>query len=373
MTLLLSWRKEIFCWRGKKIEILIRDQADSALWHSERRKRVTASKFQEICGKRKTSSVKNLVKSIVHPKPDKQKEYISDYQKEADNNQIKEAMDCQTTPCIAEGVAQVYQEQTERSREENHMEKEEQTKPSPKPIVRGLPGSDIPLPGPLKELSNMFKEAKQNLLEMNQALIEQRAIEAKLKNKRKLPRRKSMDDKEPIEREIINIKTTNKKGTVILQAEPTTPEMSEGERMIERKAKSTMGTLYKNREIENDTSDTDNNYQYYEEKLDELMNKVREEANQHVETHLDYYTTYNAEVEEINYNMIRNMCREKLYEGYEIHYRKKYKAEIQRLTERLERHTKHSEFSRKNKKVELKDPEHKPMELDLREKHFPPL
>ncbi|KAG5862891.1 hypothetical protein JTB14_022366 [Gonioctena quinquepunctata] len=183
-----------------------------------------------------------------------------------------------------------------------------------------------------------------------------------------------MEDKEPnIEREIRNIKTTNKKGTIILQAGPTTPEMQEGGKMIERKAKSTMGTLYKNREIKNDTLDTDNNYQYYEEKLDELMNKVREETNQHVETHLNYFTTYNTEVEEINHNMIRNMCREQLYEMYEMHYRKNYEAEIQRLTERLERHTKHSEFSRKNKKVELKDPEHKPRELDLREKHFPSL
>ncbi|KAG5859600.1 hypothetical protein JTB14_000781 [Gonioctena quinquepunctata] len=306
---------------------------------------------------------------------DRQTAYVSEYQTEANNDQITEAMDYQTTPCVVAKVAQVCQEQkTEKYREKNQIEKEEQTKPSPKPIVRRLPGDDIPLPGPFKELTNLYKEAQRSAFERNQALIEQRAIEAKLKNKRKLPRRKSMEDKEPnIEREIRNIKTTNKKGTVILQAGPTTPEMQEGGKMIERKAKSTMGTLYKNRETKNDTSDTDSNYQYYEEKLDELMNKVREETNQHVETHLNYFTTYNTEVEEINHNMIRNMCREQLYEMYEKHYRKNHETEIQRLTERLERHTKHPEFSRKKKKVELNEPEHKPMELDPREKHFPPL
>ncbi|KAG5879182.1 hypothetical protein JTB14_038344 [Gonioctena quinquepunctata] len=103
------------------------------------------------------------------------------------------------------------------------------------------------------------------------------------------------------------------------------------------------------------------------------MNKVKEEATQHAEIHLNYTATFNDEIEEINKNMIRDTCREVIYKQYEIFYRKKYSAEIQKLTEHLERHKKPSKFLRKNRKVELNVPGQGSRELDLGEKDFPPL
>ncbi|KAG5864554.1 hypothetical protein JTB14_020347 [Gonioctena quinquepunctata] len=88
-----------------------------------------------------------------------------------------------------------------------------------------------------------------------------------------------------------------------------TPEISDGEIMIEEKAKSSMATSYKNREIENNTSETDNYYQNNEEKLNELMNKMREEVTQHAEIHLNHIAAFNDEIEETNKNIIRDMCR----------------------------------------------------------------
>ncbi|KAG5879183.1 hypothetical protein JTB14_038345 [Gonioctena quinquepunctata] len=149
---------------------------------------------------------------------DRQIAYASEYQTEANNDQIIEVMDCQTAPSITV-EAQIHQEQSQ-------IEKEKQAKPPPKPVVRGLPGPDIPLSEPWKEFSSLFKEADKKALERNQALIEKRALEAKLKHERKLTRRKSVEDEPNIERKIINIK--NKKGTKILQIEPTTPAISDG-------------------------------------------------------------------------------------------------------------------------------------------------
>lgn len=50
------------------IEEITRNQLDSEMWKNERRKRVTASKFSQICKKKPESSRKNLIKSILYPK-----------------------------------------------------------------------------------------------------------------------------------------------------------------------------------------------------------------------------------------------------------------------------------------------------------------
>ncbi|KAG5873781.1 hypothetical protein JTB14_024097 [Gonioctena quinquepunctata] len=296
---------------------------------------------------------------------DKLTAYVSEYQAETNKDQIIEPMDCQTVPYTIIVEAQVHQEQ-------NHIEEEKQVKPSPKPVVRGLPDSDIPLTEPWKEFVDLYMEADKKAIERNRALTEKRAREDELKRERKLSRRKSTENGEPnIERTILNVQ--NKKGTKILQTQPMTPEISDGEIMIEEKAKSSMATSYKNREMENNTSETDNYYQKNEEKLNELMNKMREEITQHAEIHLNHIAAFNDEIEETNKNIIRDMCREGIYELYEKHYTEKYKAEIQTLTERLERYTKHPKSLRKNKKVGLNAPGQGSRELDLGEKQFPHL
>ncbi|KAG5893993.1 hypothetical protein JTB14_004248 [Gonioctena quinquepunctata] len=153
---------------------------------------------------------------------DKLTAYVSEYQAETNKDQIIEAMDCQTVPYTIVVEAQVHQEQ-------NHIEKGK-TKP-------------------WKEFADLYMEADKKALERNRALIEKRAIEDELKHERKLPRRKSTEDGEPnIERTILNVQ--NKKGTKILQTQPMTPEISDGEIMIEEKAKSSWLPLTKTRDRE---------------------------------------------------------------------------------------------------------------------------
>ncbi|KAG5880004.1 hypothetical protein JTB14_018104 [Gonioctena quinquepunctata] len=303
---------------------------------------------------------------------DKQIAYVSEYQAEANNDQIIEAMDCQTTPHIVVEVAQIHQDQTEKPREGNKIGNNEQNKPPLKSITRRLRDSDTPLPESWNEITNMIKEEKQNQDIRNEQLLEKRALEAKLKHERKLPRRKSMDENiSIIERDAINIKTTN--GTVILRAGPTPPGIYDGGKMIEKKAKRTMHTSHKGREMENDSSDTESQYHYYEEELNKLMSNLKTEARQQAENYLDQIATIKTGIEEIDNNTILESCRQKIYDNYDTHYRKRYSAEIQRLTKLSERHREPPESYRKNKKLEFKGSERKPIEVILRQGDFPPL
>ncbi|KAG5893992.1 hypothetical protein JTB14_004247 [Gonioctena quinquepunctata] len=56
------------------------------------------------------------------------------------------------------------------------------------------------------------------------------------------------------------------------------------------------------------------------------MNKMREEVTQHAEIHLNHIAAFNDEIEETNKNIIRDMCREGIYELYEKHYTEKFGA-----------------------------------------------
>ncbi|GBN97393.1 hypothetical protein AVEN_173228-1 [Araneus ventricosus] len=52
----------------KNLEIETRAQRDSAVWHFERRKRLTASYFGQVCHKMPHTSCKNLIKIILYSK-----------------------------------------------------------------------------------------------------------------------------------------------------------------------------------------------------------------------------------------------------------------------------------------------------------------
>lgn len=54
----------------KNLEIETRAQRDSAVWHFERRKRLTASYFGQVCHKMPHTSCKNLIKIILYSKID---------------------------------------------------------------------------------------------------------------------------------------------------------------------------------------------------------------------------------------------------------------------------------------------------------------
>lgn len=49
------------------LQCLTKDQSDSSLWINERKKRITASKFGDVCTKKITTSRQSLVESIIFP------------------------------------------------------------------------------------------------------------------------------------------------------------------------------------------------------------------------------------------------------------------------------------------------------------------
>lgn len=50
----------------KEIEISTRNQSENQVWFQERKKRLTASNFGQICKKRKNTSCKNIVYSMLY-------------------------------------------------------------------------------------------------------------------------------------------------------------------------------------------------------------------------------------------------------------------------------------------------------------------
>lgn len=52
---------------SKELEIVTRGQADNELWMAERKTRLTASHFGEICKRRPTTPSARLVESLLYP------------------------------------------------------------------------------------------------------------------------------------------------------------------------------------------------------------------------------------------------------------------------------------------------------------------